>query len=80
MAVSVERMWKRRQRVARALTVAIAVMVALAVLAASAAAGEYHVYSCRTPAGESAPADGWSPSSAGAEPVVEHTCAQPGVR
>ena len=26
--------------------------------------GEYHVYSCRTPSGESAPADGWSGSIA----------------
>jgi hypothetical protein len=28
--------------------------------AAGASAGQYHVYACRTPAGESAPADGWS--------------------
>jgi hypothetical protein len=28
-------------------------------LASSASAGEYHVYSCRTPSGEVAPADGW---------------------
>ena len=34
--------------------------LALAVLAASAWAGEYHVYSCRTPAGQVAPTDGWS--------------------
>ncbi len=29
---------------------------------ASAEAGEYHVYSCRRPSGEAAPADGWTPS------------------
>jgi hypothetical protein len=73
MAVS-ERMSKRRQLP----TAATAVTVALAILAASAAAGEYHVYSCRTPAGESAPADGWSESKTGAESVTANTCAQPG--
>jgi hypothetical protein len=30
----------------------------------TAQAGEYHVYSCRTPSGQSAPADGWSGSVA----------------
>jgi hypothetical protein len=29
-------------------------------LVTNASAGEYHVYSCRTPVGESAPTDGWS--------------------
>jgi hypothetical protein len=37
--------------------------VSLAVVP-SAGAGEYHVYSCRTPLGESAPVDGWSGSVA----------------
>jgi hypothetical protein len=32
--------------------------------AVNAEAGEYHVYSCRTPSGQSAPADGWSGSVA----------------
>jgi hypothetical protein len=41
-------------------TVLAAVLVATT--AASAQAGQYHVYTCRTPAGESAPADGWSGS------------------
>jgi hypothetical protein len=31
--------------------------------AQAAVAGEYHVYSCRTPAGEAAPVDGWSGSA-----------------
>jgi hypothetical protein len=34
--------------------------LALALLAAAARAGEYHVYSCRTPSGQVAPTDGWS--------------------
>ena len=37
-------------------------LAAMAALAAGAQAGDYHVYSCRTPSGESAPADGWSGS------------------
>jgi hypothetical protein len=34
--------------------------------AGTAKAGEYHVYSCRTPSGESAPTDGWTGSVTGA--------------
>jgi hypothetical protein len=44
----------------------LAALVSLAV-APAAWAGKFHLYSCRTPAGESAPADGWSGSGAGAE-------------
>ncbi len=43
---------------------AVAATLALAALAASAHAGQYHVYSCRMPNGEPAPADGWSGSVA----------------
>jgi hypothetical protein len=44
-----------------------------------AMAGQYHVYACRTPSGEAAPADRWSPSSAGAYDNYEkNTCAQGG--
>jgi hypothetical protein len=39
-------------------------VLGLPVMATGAQAGRYHVYSCRTPAGESAPADGWSGSVA----------------
>lgn len=46
--------------------------------AQDAGAAAYHVYSCRTPAGESAPADGWSPSRTGVYTYAENTCAQPG--
>jgi hypothetical protein len=34
--------------------------------AGAASAGEYHVFSCRTPSGESAPTDGWTESVEGA--------------
>ncbi len=51
--------------------------LALAATAAAAQAGSYHVYSCRTPVGESAPADGWSGSAAGSA-YAEDTCQQPG--
>jgi len=56
----------------------VACALLLARPAAPALAGQYHVYSCRTPSGESAPADGWSASQAGVEAIAEDTCAQPG--
>lgn len=43
---------------------ALAAGFALALPAVVAQAGSYHVYSCRTPSGESAPVDGWSGSVA----------------
>jgi hypothetical protein len=43
-----------------ALAVAAALVVAVAFPAPAARAGEYHVYSCRTPSGGVAPTDGWS--------------------
>ena len=52
--------------------------LALAAVAADAQAGDYHVYACRTPSGESAPADGWSGSVAGGSVYAEDTCGQPG--
>ena len=52
--------------------------LAAATLPASARAGAYHVYSCRLPNGESAPADAWSGSKTGTYTYVEDTCAQPG--
>ena len=47
-------------------TITATLLAALAALAAatSALAGSYHLYACRTPAGEPAPADGWSGSLA----------------
>jgi len=44
----------------------------------SAPAGEYHVYSCRMPDGEAAPADGWSGSAVGAFVSAEDKCAKGG--
>ncbi|HSZ14013.1 MAG TPA: carboxypeptidase-like regulatory domain-containing protein [Solirubrobacteraceae bacterium] len=44
----------------------------------SALAGQYHVYSCRTPDGEVAPVDGWSESATGSYTVTSDTCAKPG--
>jgi hypothetical protein len=50
--------------------------LSMAAMPGSAQAGSYHVYSCRTPAGESAPVDGWSGSEAGAEAHAVNTCAE----
>jgi hypothetical protein len=54
----------------------LAASLALATLAPAAHAGQYHVYSCRTPNGESAPVDGWSGSVSGAFVWVGNTCGQ----
>ena len=48
------------------------------VLAPGASAGEYHVYSCRTPAGEVAPVDGWSGSVAAGGDYATDTCGEGG--
>jgi hypothetical protein len=57
---------------------AIGLLVALAcggaLTAQVAVAGEYHVYSCRTPSGAVAPTDGWSSSVSGVSDVVEDSC------
>ncbi|HEY4812292.1 MAG TPA: carboxypeptidase-like regulatory domain-containing protein [Solirubrobacteraceae bacterium] len=53
-------------------------LVPIAALApGSAVAGQYHVYSCRTPSGEVAPVDGWSGATAGPGTYALDTCAQP---
>jgi len=49
-------------------------LVAMSLLASSAQAGNYHVYACRTPAGEAAPADGWSGSKTGTYTYAQNTC------
>ncbi len=43
-----------------------------------ATAGEYHVYSCRTPSGEVAPVDGWVGEKVVDWDRAEDTCGQPG--
>ena len=75
-----ERMSERAGRVSSrtVLVGAVAVFAVLLVSPLSARAGQYHVYSCRTPSGESAPTDGWSPSSGGSEVVTQDTCPQGG--
>jgi FlaG/FlaF family flagellin (archaellin) len=74
-------MSKRASRAGAPLAAALALAAIAAggaAVPASAVAGQYHVYSCRTPAGESAPADGWSGSNVGPETFVQDTCAEPG--
>jgi hypothetical protein len=62
-------------------TAGLVVLVGMLAVVASAWGGEYHVYSCRTPSGEAAPADGWSgvvaPGSA-ANDVAKNTCGEGG--
>ncbi len=53
-------------------------LLGLSVLATGALAGSYHVYACRTPSGEIAPADGWSGSKTGTYTYAINTCQQPG--
>jgi hypothetical protein len=60
---------------------ALLIGLALAAMAADAQAGDYHVYACRTPSGESAPADGWSGSVAvgsASDDYTRNTCPQGG--
>ncbi|HLH13275.1 MAG TPA: carboxypeptidase-like regulatory domain-containing protein [Solirubrobacteraceae bacterium] len=71
---------RTRRPATRSALPAAALLLAAVVLALApprALAGRYVVYSCRTPAGESAPADGWSGSVTGSEAVAEDTCSQP---
>jgi hypothetical protein len=59
----------------------LAASLALVMCAAVAHAGRYHVYSCRTPSGESAPADGWSGSVAAGgafDDYAINTCSERG--
>jgi hypothetical protein len=66
----------------RILKVALAAVLLSAALACPVAlAGRYHVYSCRTPSGGVAPADGWSGSIAAGgawDDEVVNTCSQGG--
>jgi hypothetical protein len=60
-----------------AATISLLAGVVVCASAVSASAGQYHVYSCRTPSGEVAPTDGWSGhlASGGAyDDYVEDTC------
>jgi hypothetical protein len=57
----------------------LAAVTAFAWPGTPALAGTYHVYSCRTPSGAPAPADGWSGSVVGAESFALDTCEHGGV-
>jgi hypothetical protein len=60
------------------LVLTLLALVGLAALARDAHAGSYHVYTCRTPTGEPAPADGWSGSKTGTYTYAQDTCQQRG--
>jgi hypothetical protein len=81
MAVPVlERISERRLATA-SLALLVALAMAAVMAAASAWAGEFHVYSCRTPSGEPAPTEGWSGSLApgsASNDVAKNTCAEGG--
>jgi hypothetical protein len=78
------RVLRAAPRVVKRFVVTTAVCAALLVVGgaatSSASASEYHVYSCRTPSGEPAPADGWSGSVAAGrlDDYATNTCAQGG--
>jgi hypothetical protein len=73
-----EWMSERACRASSAVTVVLAILAGLTVGPTIARAGQYHVYSCRTPTGESAPADGWTGSSVGSETFTRNTCREGG--
>ncbi len=71
----------KQAHIAAAARIALATGTTLAVVAAlavAAHAGEYHVYSCRTPAGQAAPTDGWSEPGHSGEDVTSDTCQEAG--
>jgi uncharacterized membrane protein YgcG len=64
---------------ARAVLATAAVLtIAIAFAGPAARAGEYHVYSCRTPSGGVAPTDGWSEGTHSGEDVTLDTCQEAG--
>ncbi|HEX3510470.1 MAG TPA: hypothetical protein VHT27_05140 [Solirubrobacteraceae bacterium] len=61
----------------RLLASALLAALAVALWGGRAMAGEFHVYGCRMPDGQSAPADGWSGAKVGTYAFAEDTCSQP---
>jgi hypothetical protein len=62
-------------------TITLTALLALVASSVDARAGQYHVYSCRTPSGQSAPVDGWSGSIAKGsayDDYTRNTCAESG--
>ena len=70
-------MTRRHGRNATLATLALVAALATAP-AGTAAAGEYEVYSCRTPTGQVAPTDGWTAPGHSGEDTTSDTCEQPG--
>jgi hypothetical protein len=71
----------KHARISTAARIAAGVASALALsatLSAPALAGEYHVYSCRTPGGEVAPTDGWGEGVHSIHDVTVDTCGEGG--
>ncbi|HEY7952164.1 MAG TPA: hypothetical protein VID70_04200, partial [Solirubrobacteraceae bacterium] len=66
----------RLMKVATAFLLGIA--IASGALGASAQAGQYHVYTCRTPDGAVAPVDGWSEAVSTANDHTANTCTSGG--
>jgi hypothetical protein len=64
----------RTATAARAALTAATALVAAATLAAGAQAGQYHVYSCRTPTGQPASTEGWSAPEHSGEDTTTNTC------
>src|SRR4030088_3454349 len=58
--------------------IALVALLALLSSTATAQAGQYHVYSCRTPSGTSAPVDGWSGLRTGIGAHAQNTCERAG--
>lgn len=72
-------MERMRRRISIGTCVAAGLLSLAMASGAAGAVGEYHVYTCRTPSGGSAPADGWTGSVEGAyDNYAEDTCAQGG--
>ncbi len=63
---------RRTQRVLATATLLLALVWLIFV--PNARAGRYHVYSCRTPSGQSAPTDGWSSSFVGSYVYAVNSC------
>jgi hypothetical protein len=80
MEMALRRKWAAR-RAAGMLALAATGASLAAIALPSAHAGQYHVYGCRTPAGQPAPADGWTGSVSPGAPFDDYannTCSQGG--
>ena len=79
MEMALRRKWAAR--LAAGMLALAATGASLAVVVPTARAGQYHVYGCRTPAGQPAPADGWTGSVAAGgayDQYARNTCGEGG--